>query len=81
LVDPTSPLFHSLGTTIDVGRYHSWHVDDLPHSVRSTAHSECGLIMAIEHTTLPIYGVQFHPESILTPTGRTIISNWLNASK
>ena len=80
-VDSSSPLFYSLEPNIDVGRYHSWHVEDLPDSIRSTAKLKTGQIMAIEHSTFPIYGVQFHPESILTPQGRTIISNWLNATK
>lgn len=80
-VDSSSTLFHSLEPNIDVGRYHSWHVETLPHCLRSTAQLATGQIMAIEHSTFPIYGVQFHPESILTPTGRTIISNWVNATK
>ncbi|MDG1331438.1 MAG: aminodeoxychorismate/anthranilate synthase component II [Crocinitomicaceae bacterium] len=80
-IDPTSTLFHSLEPNIDVGRYHSWHVEQLPDSMRSTAQLSTGQIMAIEHSNFPIYGVQFHPESILTPQGRTIISNWLNALK
>lgn len=80
-VDHESALFHSLEPNIDVGRYHSWHVEELPDSMQSTAQLATGEIMAIEHSTFPIYGVQFHPESILTPKGRTIISNWLNVSK
>lgn len=77
-VDPSNPLFSSLNDTIEVGRYHSWHVQELPHSTRSIAQLESGENMAMVHADLPIYGVQFHPESILTPDGRTIISNWLN---
>ncbi|MFK7785407.1 MAG: aminodeoxychorismate/anthranilate synthase component II [Crocinitomicaceae bacterium] len=80
-VDASSDLFYSLEPNIDVGRYHSWHVENLPDCLKSTAHLATGQIMAIEHTNYPIYGVQFHPESILTPQGRTIISNWLNAAK
>lgn len=77
-LDQSSSLFANLESTINVGRYHSWHVNELPHSMHSTAQLETGEIMAMEHAHLPIYGVQFHPESILTPDGRTIISNWLN---
>jgi anthranilate synthase component 2 len=80
-VDSSSSLFHSLEPNIDVGRYHSWHVENLPDCLKSTAELPTGEIMAIEHTDYPVYGVQFHPESILTPQGRTIISNWLNATK
>ena len=80
-VNASSSLFYSLEPNIDVGRYHSWHVENLPSCLTSTAQLPTGQIMAIEHTDYPIYGVQFHPESILTPQGRTIISNWLNATK
>lgn len=79
-VDTSSPVFASLDPHIEVGRYHSWCVDKLSDVMHITASLPTGEIMAIEHRSLPIYGVQFHPESILTPTGRTIISNWLNAT-
>jgi anthranilate synthase component 2 len=78
-IDQSSQLFNSLNDNIKVGRYHSWHVDKLPDVVRSIAELKSGENMAMEHSSLPVYGVQFHPESILTPDGRTIISNWLNA--
>jgi anthranilate synthase component 2 len=77
-IDSSSLLFSSLKSSIDVGRYHSWHVENLPDCLKSTAELPTGQIMAIEHTNYPVYGVQFHPESILTPAGRIIISNWLN---
>ncbi len=80
-IDPSSSLFDTLDEKINVGRYHSWHVHKLPSMFRSTAETNSGEIMAMEHTDLPVFGVQFHPESILTPSGRTIISNWLNAQK
>lgn len=80
-IDSSSDLFYSLEPNIDVGRYHSWHVENLPNCLKSTAKLSTGQVMAIEHTDYPIYGVQFHPESILTPNGRTIISNWLKATK
>lgn len=73
-------LFEGLGDSTEVGRYHSWVVDHqgLPDCLEVTATSEEGLIMAMRHKTLDIRGVQFHPESVLTPEGKTIISNWIN---
>lgn len=77
-VDQTSLLFEGLPNEISVGRYHSWSVDTLPGQFRLTGQTDTGENMAMEHSNLPIYGVQFHPESILTPDGRRIISNWIN---
>lgn len=79
-INSSSPLFYSLDASIDVARYHSWHVGKLPDCLKSTANLSTGENMAFEHSDFPIFGVQFHPESILTPQGRTIISNWLNAT-
>jgi len=74
-------LFKSLPNHIDVGRYHSWEVDiSTAADLEITGKSE-EVTMAFEHKSLPINGVQFHPESILTPEGRTIIKNWINAIK
>jgi anthranilate synthase component 2 len=77
-IDKTSLLFSELPKSIQVGRYHSWHVNELPKNFRTTAETVTGEIMAIEHLSLPIFGIQFHPESILTPDGRKIIYKWLN---
>mgnify|MGYP000910214063 FL=1 len=73
-------LFDSLPKTIEVGLYHSWAVskDLLPESLEILALNEKGTIMALRHKSLNIKGVQFHPESIMTPSGKTIIWNWLN---
>lgn len=73
-------LFAGLSDQLLVGRYHSWVVDrdSLPDSLRITAEDEQGLIMAMEHKTFDLKGVQFHPESILTPDGLTVMRNWLN---
>lgn len=73
-------LFHNLNHEFPVGRYHSWIVDEkeLPDCLQITAFSKEGQIMALRHTRYDIRGIQFHPESILTPDGKTIISNWLN---
>lgn len=70
-------LFTGLDDEIEAGRYHSWFVDqaDFPESLEITAVSEDGLIMGLSHKTHDVHGVQFHPESILTPTGKTILSN------
>ena len=72
-------LFRNLPSTIQAGRYHSWVVskEDFPACLQITAESEEGQIMALRHRTLPVHGIQFHPESILTPCGRTIIHNFI----
>lgn len=76
------PLFAGLPATITVGRYHSWVVskEGFPDCLEITAESEQGQIMALRHRDYGIRGIQFHPESVLTPDGRTMIGNWLNAS-
>lgn len=73
-------IFAGLPRKILVGRYHSWVVDkaSLPDELEVTAESDDGEIMALRHKTLDVRGVQFHPESILTPEGTTILSNWIN---
>ncbi len=73
------PLFKGLEDTITIGRYHSWVVSrqGFPACLEITAESEEGQIMALRHRELPVYGIQFHPESVLTPDGKTILFNWL----
>lgn len=75
----TSSLYNGLTDIIEVGRYHSWVVSDkdLPNCFQITAKDETGLIMGLAHTKYDVEGVQFHPESILTPVGEKIIQNWL----
>ncbi|MBQ8066451.1 MAG: aminodeoxychorismate/anthranilate synthase component II [Prevotella sp.] len=77
--EPADPLFHGLPATITVGRYHSWVVsrEAFPDCLEVTAESDEGYIMALRHRRLDVRGIQFHPESVLTPDGRTIIDNWL----
>ncbi|MCD8301703.1 MAG: aminodeoxychorismate/anthranilate synthase component II [Prevotellaceae bacterium] len=72
-------IFDTLPETIEVGRYHSWIVDrdSLPSCLEATSLSEEGYIMSLRHKTYDIRGIQFHPESVLTPCGKTIIKNWL----
>lgn len=73
-------LFDGLAREIPVGRYHSWVVDaaTLPPALECTAVSPEGQVMALRVRGLDLRGLQFHPESILTPDGARIISNWLN---
>ncbi len=76
-----SPLWNGLGDQVRVGRYHSLVVDgdSLPAVWRPTAHAADGTLMAMDHDSLPWHGVQFHPESILTPVGQAMITNFLEA--
>ncbi|MGB0651815.1 MAG: anthranilate synthase component II [Thermoplasmatota archaeon] len=78
-----SPLFAGLGDAVDVGRYHSLLVDadSLPAAWRPLAATETGLLMAMEHKERPWYGVQFHPESILTPDGDRMVANFVGACR
>lgn len=76
-------LFAGLPNPLRVGRYHSLIVesDSLPEPFQITAQTEEGIIMAMEHPTFPLAGVQFHPESILTEEGLPLLENWLHAAK
>ncbi len=81
IIDPQATLFKDLPTEVVVGRYHSWVVsEDLPESLKVTARDHKGQIMAIEHKEYPVHAVQFHPESILTPSGKKMLANWLGVS-
>lgn len=73
-------LFNGLPKEILVGRYHSWVVDTegFPECLEITAVSREGYIMALRHKTMDVQGIQFHPESVLTPDGKQMIRNWLN---
>lgn len=73
-------LFEHLPETFEAGRYHSWVVSrsGLPDCLEVTAISDDGHIMALRHRTYDVRGIQFHPESILTPEGARILQNWLN---
>ena len=72
-------IFSGLPTEIPVGRYHSWVVDTdgFPEELVITAISSEGQIMALKHREYDIHGIQFHPESVLTPDGKQIVGNWL----
>lgn len=73
------PIFGGLPKRIVMGRYHSWVVDraGFPDCLEVTAMSDDGQIMALRHRNYNIHGIQFHPESVLTPEGATIVRNWL----
>ena len=73
-------LFNGLPDTLEVGRYHSWVIskENFPAVLEITAEDQNGLIMGLRHKTFDVQGVQFHPESILTPDGEKIMRNWLN---
>jgi len=81
ILDANEPLFSGLNSVEMVGRYHSWVIENqnLPDCLKITAVDNNNLIMGIRHKTYDIQGVQFHPESILTPCGEKLISNWLFA--
>jgi anthranilate synthase component 2 len=71
-------LFEGLGNEFEVGRYHSWVVDaELPEVLEATSFDENGQVMSLRHKTYDVRGVQFHPESVLTPNGKKILENWV----
>ena len=79
ITDTTETLFSNLPQQIEVGRYHSWVINpaNFPEVLEVTSESENGEIMSIRHKNFNVKGVQFHPESILTPSGKTILANWI----
>ncbi|MBS1627124.1 MAG: aminodeoxychorismate/anthranilate synthase component II [Bacteroidetes bacterium] len=80
LLTANCQLFAGMSSNFEVGRYHSWVIDrnNFPEELEITAEDDNGFIMALQHKTFDIKGVQFHPESVLTPSGETIIRNWLS---
>lgn len=74
-----SYLFEDMPDEFEVGRYHSWVVskENFPEDLEVTAEDESGMIMALQHKSFDVQGVQFHPESVLTPRGEEILKNWL----
>jgi anthranilate synthase component 2 len=82
VTDPTEQLFNEVPTDSKIGRYHSWAVDPqtLTEDLKVTAVDPNGVIMALTHTKYDVKGMQFHPESILTDNGKTLIANWINGS-
>ena len=80
-VNTRTQIFSGLNSKIVAGRYHSLMAIDLPEELEVIAKSNDGVIMAVKHKTKKIYGIQFHPESILTPAGKIIIKNFLKEGK
>lgn len=74
-------VWDNLPDMIEAGRYHSWIVSDenFPDELEVTARDDNGYIMALQHKNYDVQGVQFHPESVLTPDGETILRNWIRA--
>ncbi len=79
ITNPDSKILAGLGDTVEVGRYHSWIVNEkgFPEELEITAVDDNGFIMGLQHKTYDVQGVQFHPESVLTPAGEKIMRNWL----
>jgi anthranilate synthase component 2 len=80
ILNMEAPILKGLGNTVEVGRYHSWIVSDKnfpSNELEITAVDDNGFIMALQHKKYDVQGVQFHPESVLTPKGEIIIKNWL----
>ena len=79
-VNKKSPLFAGINTDIPVARYHSLVADSktIPDCLEVTAIADDGEVMAVQHKEYPIFGVQFHPESIMTPDGKTMLANFIN---
>lgn len=82
-VDTKSVLYRGMGDSITVGRYHSLAAveETLPEVLKITSRTTNGEIMSVEHRDYPVYGVQYHPESILTPQGRQILNNFFQSLK
>lgn len=79
-VTAATPLFKGLGEKIEVARYHSLAAepDSIPECLEITAVTDDGEVMAVQHRQYPIFGVQFHPESIMTPQGKQILKNFID---
>lgn len=79
VTDRSTPLYEGIPGTFDAGRYHSWIVDSdgLPECLQVTAVDAEGHIMSMHHKEYNVQGVQFHPESVLTPEGEKLLTNWL----
>ena len=79
IINEDAPILKGLGKELLVGRYHSWIVakEGFPEELEITAVDDNGYIMALQHKNLDVQGVQFHPESVLTPDGEKLLRNWL----
>lgn len=79
IINQQSQVLHGLGDEVEVGRYHSWIIanEGFPAELEITATDENGYVMALQHKKYDVQGVQFHPESVLTPNGEQMLRNWL----
>ena len=77
-LESSCALFKGLPQNTDVARYHSLAATELPDCLKVTAQTDDGEVMAVQHESYPIYGVQFHPESILTPLGKQMLKNFID---
>ena len=79
IINENAPILQGLEQKVEVGRYHSWIIDrkNFPEELEITAVDENDYIMALQHKKYDVQGVQFHPESVLTPCGERIMRNWL----
>jgi anthranilate synthase component 2 len=79
ILNPDAEILKGLDNEITVGRYHSWVIEEknFPEELEITAKDDNGYIMALQHKKYDVQGVQFHPESVLTPDGESILRNWL----
>ena len=84
VINADSILFRDLKSPMKIGHYHSWAASekDFPETALSiTSRNDDGLIMSVEHNSFPIYAVQFHPESVMTESGKILLRNWLTGPK
>ena len=83
ILDSSDPLYKGIGESTEVGKYHSWVItpETLPKELIVTSRDEHGNIMSIRHSELPMWGVQYHPESIMTDDGYKMIRNFINIGK
>ncbi|MCB0468970.1 MAG: gamma-glutamyl-gamma-aminobutyrate hydrolase family protein, partial [Aequorivita sp.] len=81
IISKNEPLFKGIEKEFEIGRYHSWVVskEDFPEVLEITSVDENGQIMSVRHKFYDVCGVQFHPESVLTPMGKQIIKNWVES--
>lgn len=80
-ISKPDPIFKNLGDEFEVGRYHSWVVNaPLPECLIKTSEDNNGEVMSLRHKNYNVVGVQYHPESVLTPNGKLILENWLHSS-
>ena len=82
ILNEAAPILKGLGKEVEVGRYHSWIVakENFPSELEITSVDDNGYVMALQHKTFDVQGVQFHPESVLTPGGEKMLRNWLGES-